>query len=77
MTPGVSFIPAFMSVVFRLLEGSDGEVTTEVRRHIYEVLRQAVRHHSQGSGRNRLESLAGLIKQGMEHRARSVRLSAG
>lgn len=66
-----------MTLVVRLLDGSEREVTTEARRLAYEVLRQAVRHHSQGFGGNKLDIVASLIKRGMERRERGVRLSAG
>jgi hypothetical protein len=77
ITSGLSFIPAFMGIASRLLDGPEKEVTPEVHRNTYEILRQAARHHSQGFGGNRLETIVSLIKQGMQRRERTIRLSAG
>ncbi|KAF8592595.1 hypothetical protein K439DRAFT_1625944 [Ramaria rubella] len=77
LTLGLSFIPAFMNVASHLLEGSDDASRSKVQLHVYESLRQAARHHSQGFGGNRLESIATLIMHGMQRKERGVRLSAG
>ena len=77
ITPGLSFIPAFMTIVLRLLDGPERVVTPEVHHRAFETLRQAARHHSQGFGGDRLETIVGLIKRGMQRGERAVRLSAG
>ena len=66
-----------MAIALRLLDGPEKDVTAEVHRYTFEFLRQAARHHSQGFGGNRLESIVSLIKRGMQRRERAVRLSAG
>ena len=66
-----------MTVALRLLDGPEREVTPEVHRRTYEILRQAARHHSQDFEGERLETIVDLIKQGMKRRERTVRLSAG
>ncbi|KAF8076761.1 hypothetical protein FPV67DRAFT_1472577 [Lyophyllum atratum] len=63
--------------VARLLQGSEDEVNSEVRRVAFAALAKVVRHHSLKQRRDGLSSVPDIIFPGLADRERSVRLSAG
>jgi len=75
-TPAISTIPLGHSVVARLLDGAKDEVTSVVRRRVYNALGRLVRHHPLGSY-DGLENATEMIIHGIIDKDRSVRLSAG
>lgn len=75
--PAVSTIPVCLRVGSCLLDGTENEVTAEVRRLVYEALRRSIRHHTTGFGGRRVNHASEFISRGLKDQDRSVRLSAG
>lgn len=63
-------------IIKNLFDGSDDEVTSEVRRRTYVALTRIIRHHS-GKSLEGWEDAENVIFRGMKDKERSVRLSAG
>lgn len=69
-------IPSFLTVLARLLDGKDGEVTPLVRRKAYGIFAQIMKHQDVRRS-DGLDHAANMILAGMSDKDRSVRLSAG
>jgi serine/threonine-protein kinase ATR len=69
-------VPSLLTVLARLIDGREDEVTPPVRRKTYDVLAQAIRHHEHGAEEG-MNHAANMILRGMADKDRSVRLSAG
>lgn len=76
MTRKLYIIPSFLTVLARLLDGKDGEVTPLVRRKTYGIFVQIMKHQDVHR-RDGLDHAANMILAGMSDKDRSVRLSAG
>ena len=72
----VHIVPFLFTVLGRLLDGAEDQVTPLLRRKTYGALAQTVRHHLiRGDGC--LDHVADMAFRGMTDKDRSVRLSAG
>lgn len=72
----VHIVPFLFTVLGRLLDGAEDQVTPLLRRKTYGALAHAVRHHLiRGDGC--LDHVADMAFRGMTDKDRSVRLSAG
>jgi len=69
-------IPAFLTVLARLLDGREDEVTLLVQRQTYDVLAKAMTHHNLHPD-DSMDHVGDMILRGIGHKDRSVRLSAG
>lgn len=69
-------IPSLLTVLARLLDGKDDEVTTLVRRKTFNVFVQ-VMNHQDIRKRDGLDHAANTIIRGMSDKDRGVRLTAG
>lgn len=69
-------VPSLLTVLARLLDGAEDQVTPLVRRKTYGALAQAVGHHII-RGDEGLDHVADMAFRGMADKDRSVRLSAG
>ena len=75
-----NLVPVYAKAVEMLISGNNEDVTAEVRRHAYEALAYACRHHILSpsdvldTGTRPMER---LLRSGMERPERAVRLIAG
>lgn len=69
-------IPALLTVLARLLDGREDEVTSLVRRQTYDVLAKALKHHNLHPDEG-MDHVGDMILRGIGHKDRSVRLGAG
>lgn len=76
-TVNLTLIPGILPIAGRLLDVSEGDVSSAVRRRVYTVLTRAIRHHSLDAGLEGLEDATNVIFQGLTDKDRSVRLCAG
>jgi serine/threonine-protein kinase ATR len=67
--------PSYPTVVGRLLDGPEDEVTALVRRRVYDALSCSIRHCS--GAYDGLDHTADIIFRGMRDKDRNVRLGAG
>ncbi|CAK5275112.1 unnamed protein product [Mycena citricolor] len=72
----LSALPAGLTAVARLLDGSTEEVTSAVRRRSYALLSKTIRHHA-STDRDGLDHAATTILRGLDDPDRSVRLNVG
>ena len=72
----VHIVPFLLTVLSRLLDGAEDQVTPLLRRKTYGALVQAVRHHLIGDD-DCLDHVAGMALRGMADKDRRVRLNAG
>ena len=70
-------LPKFVACLASLQSGPEQEVTSSVLGSIQETLCVCLRHHTGGIGEENLSLITGLIRQGMQHQDRSVRLASG
>lgn len=70
-------ISAGLSVVLRLLDGSEDEVTTDVRRQTLSSFAQVIKRHTLTEDLNGVEHTANVIFTRLKDLDRSVRLSSG
>ncbi|THU91880.1 hypothetical protein K435DRAFT_967914 [Dendrothele bispora CBS 962.96] len=73
----LSTLSACRSISSRFLEGSDNDVTPEVRRRVFRVVAGLVRFHALSPSEENLELVIRRLCLGMKHKDRSVRISAG
>ena len=69
-------IPSLLTVLARLLDGREEEVTSLVRRKTYDVLTQAIKHHHLHPDEG-MDHVGDMIFRGIGDKDRSVRLSGG
>lgn len=69
-------MPTFLTVLARLLDGEDDEVTPLVRRKTYDVVSEIMKHQDVHR-RDGMDHATNMILEGMSDKDRSVRLSAG
>ena len=64
----------YLPVITQILDGSEDEVTPDIRRRVYLALLPALVHHNATED---LEPIVGIVLRGMNDSDRSVRVSAG
>lgn len=64
----------YLPVITHLLDGSEDQVTPDIRRRVYLALLPALLHHNAIED---LEPFVGILLRGMNDSDRSVRVSAG
>ena len=72
----IYIVPSLLTLLARLLDGKEDEVTPLVRHKTYDALTRAIMHHDHRTD-ERLDHVADMILRGMADQDRSVRLSAG
>lgn len=75
--PGLSLIPAYLSIVAALLAGPELEVTGLVKSHTYDAFARALRHHTMGFSEEKLEPVKEVILVGLRSKERGARLASG
>lgn len=70
-------ISAGLSIILRLLDGPEEEVTADVRRQALSSFAQVIRCHTLTEDLNGVEHTANVIFTRLRDLDRSVRLSAG
>lgn len=69
--------PVILPVITRILTGSEGEATSDVRRMAFRTLGRALQHHVIGVREQADSTVLNLLTMGIADSERSVRLSAG
>jgi serine/threonine-protein kinase ATR len=64
----------YLPVVTHLLDGTEDEVTPDIRRRVYLALLPALLHHNATED---LEPIVNILQRGLNDSDRSVRVSAG
>lgn len=75
-SPRLVILPSYLTIVARLLDGREDEVTTTVRRKTYFLLAKTLNHHDPVSIEG-LDHIYAMVVRGLVDQDRSVRLSAG
>ncbi|KAF5371168.1 hypothetical protein D9758_004152 [Tetrapyrgos nigripes] len=76
-TYSLSTLSACRAFCDRLLEGSENDVTSEVRRRLFKVVAVLIQYHALNPSDDTLDHVIRPIYLGMRHKQRIVRMSAG
>ncbi|KAF9450926.1 hypothetical protein P691DRAFT_724995 [Macrolepiota fuliginosa MF-IS2] len=73
----ILFAPAYITVVCRLLDGTDSEITPGVRREAFRALKRGIDHHAASISLDGLDQIGKFLIQSLRDADRSARLAAG
>ena len=71
------FLPVYLAIVDQLLQGTDAQVTSTVRKASHDVIAAILRHQPAEGEDIDLDNVASLLCQTMSDKERSMRLTAG
>jgi serine/threonine-protein kinase ATR len=73
----IATIPSCLTVISRLLDGPEAEVTNDVRRRVFAGFKRVIKHHSRNQTLGEFEGVTNIVACGLVDKDRSVRLAAG